>query len=54
MRLTWEIIDNLERIGHADLDGIFRRGSEKPVVPSAAVAKALAAARERKPRDDPR
>ena len=42
MRLTWEIIDNLERIGHADLDGIFRRRSEKPVVPSAAVAKARA------------
>ena len=53
MRLGREVVDNLERIGDADFDCALRRGCEESVVPSAAIAEALSAARKRKTRDDP-
>ena len=53
VRFTWKVIDNLERIGDADFDCALRRGCEEAVVPSAAIAEALSAARERKTGDDP-
>ena len=44
VRLRQKVVDNLERTGDADLDGVLRRGGKKPVVPAAAVAEALSAA----------
>ena len=53
MRFRREVIDDLERIGDADLYGALRRRCEKAVVPSATIAKALAAARKGKAGNDP-
>lgn len=52
VRFGGQVLYNLERIGDADFDCALRRGCEEAVVPSASIAEALSAARERKARDD--